>query len=673
MGNTQVHERRTCEKFPVPLIAKNHMVSCVKPEDREIIEKACNKQTKKEDGSDTSTSTATAGDTKNLPNTTPSSTVSVSVFKRIKNTIHDILDPPEPERLPPKRYAPKQMLYGCSTVEEHYAYIEKICQKVAGLKGKEGLEAMGFEFRLVHLKNCNCPGHLILQNHNNNDDDDLTDSEADPDELKDGYMEESDDDNHDEIGDAADEYGQYQEESSDEGGGPKEESYMIPIKQSSEELTEEKTSIAAGSITATSSVISRNTSTLSLFSLATHNTETDFSNPTTGTGGHSFGIDDNRRRNRPASQHRTTRFPLATISSQPAVAVMEQDTCAYRLHHVPSGGTLLTNENHLKFVPDGDFYDELSRACMEYSQQVMMEEGDLEWMDVSQEGKYGALVSRSYLQKRRQPPTTTATTNNNDSDTRNNNNNTLVIVTGKGQVQAGIFSRRHLLVTSMEAATALPFVRGAKERGMDMIIVDPNALGYRMGMDVVETTLKYLLMDEGIQGEAAGKDHIYVLAHSMAGAQIVRFFSSSPSSHSRPSTPMSSASGGPTNNSSTVPANSTATNDAQRREALLKRVEALAFTDSNHNINWTKNHPYLTQVLTGPPSLYIKSHKVHEKAKTLGEKHHDCQFWRHRFGPIKTLWAGTHEHALTNYTARAHVWEHFDSSLKDRQLQLQHH
>ena len=30
---------------------------------------------------------------------------------------------------------------------------------------------------------------------------------------------------------------------------------------------------------------------------------------------------------------------------------------------------------------------------------------------------------------------------------------------------------------------------------------------------------------------------------------------------------------------------------------------------------------------------------------------------------IRTLWAGTHEHALTNYTARFHIWDHFDEFL----------
>ena len=60
--------------------------------------------------------------------------------------------------------------------------------------------------------------------------------------------------------------------------------------------------------------------------------------------------------------------------------------------------------------------------------------------------------------------------------------------------------------------------------------------------------------------------------------------------------------------------------------------------------------------------MYIKSHKVHEKQKYLGELHHDCEYWKHRFGTIKTIWAGTKEHALTNYTSRYHILDHlFDN------------
>jgi hypothetical protein len=39
-------------------------------------------------------------------------------------------------------------------------------------------------------------------------------------------------------------------------------------------------------------------------------------------------------------------------------------------------------------------------------------------------------------------------------------------------------------------------------------------------------------------------------------------------------------------------------------------------------------------------------------------------FWKHRFaGNIRTLWAGTDEHSLTNWFAHAKIWEHFDRLL----------
>jgi hypothetical protein len=40
-------------------------------------------------------------------------------------------------------------------------------------------------------------------------------------------------------------------------------------------------------------------------------------------------------------------------------------------------------------------------------------------------------------------------------------------------------------------------------------------------------------------------------------------------------------------------------------------------------------------------------------------------FWKHRFGSIRTLWAGTDEHSLTNWFAHAKIWEHFDGFLQN--------
>lgn len=570
------------------------------------------------------------------------------VLSSIKSTLKNILDPPEPERLPPRRRVPKHMLYGCETADDHYEYIEAVCAKVKELKGQEGLTAMGFEYRLVHhAPTCTCPGVT----HDNDNDDDLTDSEDDENELNEGYRS---DVSKDQIGDNSkeeegDEFGQFADPSLQEiDENHSNEPVFVPLGTPLKtfDATTKSRNSSSNNLS-----MSRNSSTTSLFSLATHNT----------TAGSSYGNTSSGRNGKSGG-----RFPLSSIASQQQNTVMAQDACAFRLHHVPSGGTMVTPENHLQFVADGDMYDELARLCMQYAEERMMEEGDLEWMTICKERKFGVLASKSYLSHVR--------ADNGINSESTNKRKILVVVTGKGEVSAGIFSRRHLLVTSMEAATALPFIRGAKERDMDIVMLDPNALGYRLGMDVVEASMEQLFLnnDDGGDGESktkqtsVGEDDIYILAHSMAGAQIVRFFMNNPSSYSRPPSPGANNVSG--NGKETSTASVTEIKESQKAN-LLQRVQALALTDSNHNINWTKKHPSLTQLLTGRSSLYIKSHKVHEKAKRLGEAHHDCQFWRHRFGNIKTLWAGTHEHALTNYTARKPIWEHFDSFLKPEEAQ----
>ena len=687
MGNAQFKDaERTCGKFPAPMVDIRRIGSLRKMED--ITEGPPPPLDKEETTTTTGTTSTTNGgnhDTNNsnksTTNITTTNQTKGGVLGALKSTLRGILDPPEPPRLPPKRHAPKRRLYGCETTDEHYDYIRDICAQVATLQGREGLEAMGFEFRLVHhAEHCTCrpvggsgddetldagEGGILLMN---DVDDELTDSDDD------GYTSDLSRDKVDDTKEdsAGDDFGQFEEDPSldeiDEHDDTTNfgEPMLVPIGSSLKahdakwsfvgELpplprNNNNNSAGVSSSPYGSKAVSRSTSVVSLFSLATHNTTTDFS---------SVGGGSSRRRDTAATT--SGRFPLSSIASQQTNHLfMEQDSCALRLCHIPSGGTLVTPENHQTYVADGDMYDQLSRLCMEYAQETMMREGNLEWMTICQNRQFGAMVSKSFLE-RIQTKTAAATTDNHNSSSNSSSSSSstkkrkiLVVVTGKGEVTAGIFSRRHLLVTSMEAATALPFIRGAKERDMDIVMLDPNALGYRLGMDVVETSLERLFLDRLNQGE---EEDIYILAHSMAGAQIVRFFMNNSSSYSRPPTP-------PSSNGSNEKSNPNMTDREAQKASLLKRIQALAFTDSNHNINWTKKYPHLTEVLTGRPSLYIKSHKVHEKAKKLGEAHHDCQFWRHRFGDIKTLWAGTHEHALTNYTGRVPIWEHFDSFLNE--------
>ena len=97
--------------------------------------------------------------------------------------------------------------------------------------------------------------------------------------------------------------------------------------------------------------------------------------------------------------------------------------------------------------------------------------------------------------------------------------------------------------------------------------------------------------------------------------------------------------------------------------SLLQQIKGIAFTDANHNVGWVKTNMPILNLIEGSQSLYIKSHKVHEDAKVLGDVHRDCDFWKRRFGKVRTIWAGTNEHALTNYAARWYIWDHFDQHL----------
>jgi hypothetical protein len=229
---------------------------------------------------------------------------------------------------------------------------------------------------------------------------------------------------------------------------------------------------------------------------------------------------------------------------------------------------------------------------------------------------------------------------------------TLLIATGKGKVRAGIFSRKHLLTTGMEPSTALPLIYQAKRRHMRLVLLDPNARGDRLGMATFEQSMEHLFSMSGI----VPAEGIYVLAHSAAGAQLVRFL------HDK----------------------QVVRDGAEHVEGMSKSVcstasgsqfviEAIAFTDSTHNVQWTKQNPSLQSALTdSSTSLYLKSaHQysdTHEFASqnAAGKTVEVDAYWKHRFGDVRTLWAGTPVHELMNWTGRHCIWEHFDNVAKNK-------
>mmetsp|Transcript_28869 Transcript_28869/g.44108 ORF Transcript_28869/g.44108 Transcript_28869/m.44108 type:complete len:546 (+) Transcript_28869:131-1768(+) len=503
---------------------------------------------------------------------------------------------------------PKHLLWGCPTVVSHYDYIVEALRKTQDCHGETGLAILGFEYRMVHAQSCTCrcqpkdDNNTTDHSKTNYDDssflEDLHESQTFMVPIKD-----DDDDDDEEIDSNNSKEDKSNLNNNDVSNNTTNNTSMILSPSALDLLAMRYESIIMDEETTyyDKRTISRISSATSMFSLNTHA---------------SFDYDESGA-------------PILNPSKLP----VERQGCGLRLCHVPSG-EFVSECNWQTYIAPGKMYDVVTRLCIEIAQEEMIKEGDLEWISIDSNNgddlvepdgnAVRLLISRQKPQN-------------------NNNNNSkksiLLIIPGKGQVGAGIFSRRHLLTSGMEVSTALPFVREAvKTRNMEVVMFDPNQILLRSSkskkqnsMTTVETSFQYFVERSNNNKKEKNND-IFVLAHSMGGSQWTRYFLN----------------------------NNESNND---RSALLRQIKAIAFTDSNHNINWCKDNTEVSDFLQGSCSLYIKSHKVHEDQKVLGELHHDCHFWQHRFGAIQTIWAGTNEHALTNYTARYYIWNHFDSFL----------
>jgi hypothetical protein len=369
---------------------------------------------------------------------------------------------------------------------------------------------------------------------------------------------------------------------------------------------------------------------------------------------------------------------------------------------------LITAKNRQRYISDGVMYEAIARLCQEYAQDLMIKAGDLHWVTVCDGSTVQGggkpirmLVSRDYygIGGNIGDEESTSTMASDDkyrgeekkvdvvdqartsAILRPRPRPTLLITTGKGKVKAGIFSRQHLLITSIESSTALPMVRDAKHRGsnranmnmnMNVAILDPNARGDRNGMKTYEESMTTLF--------GHGQDHrsnattntttspstapinasssIYILAHSASGAQLTRYLQSDQGKH------------------------------------LIPRVQSIAFTDSNHSIQWLLPRPkknnnaeklhhehehdkgndhnaHIFNFYQSPSTIYLKSTNEYRDAgwqtHVAGEVAVDAKstsqndiHWQHRFGTTTTLWAGTKDHSLTNWTSHQVIWNHFD-------------
>lgn len=298
--------------------------------------------------------------------------------------------------------------------------------------------------------------------------------------------------------------------------------------------------------------------------------------------------------------------------------------CSTCLFHIQSN-TKISPDNLNRFIAHGKMYDEVARLCQEYAQEMIRDECDLEWTTLCDDESKGSKV-RALV----------------DKDLAEGTGPVLLVATGKGKVKAGVFSRHHLLTGGVERSTAIMMVREAKKRKMRVAIIDPNARGEREGMNTFRLSLGALFGHEASAEVCSDPKtsmyfnphlHIsplYILAFSAAGGQMVRYL-------------------------------------MEEAHSMLPRIASIAFTDSTHNIQWAREHDSLTRFLESPMCVYVRSSRVrnddNETIFGAGESAQTDSHWIRRFGDIRTVWAGTAEHALSNFAAHHHIWEHFDAHL----------
>ena len=354
----------------------------------------------------------------------------------------------------------------------------------------------------------------------------------------------------------------------------------------------------------------------------------------------------------------------SSFSSSPPISINE--TLQTRLVHIPSN-TIITEENRKLYIADGPMYEEMATLCQDYAQYVMSQEGSLQWTLLS-------TYKENIMDLENEVVRPSTTTNNNNNIYRStshdpilaliyshpSNTSTLIISTGKGKVKAGIFSRRHLLTSSIEVSTAWTFIHEARKRSMNIIVLDPNAHGDMYGMETFTLSMNRLLnvKDEETVGNNSNpilgqQQHPpptrrrigmnndldislpwYILSHSASGTQWVRYI-------------MEKSMNTPT--SFVLP-------------------QAIVFTDSTHHIQWVKQNIQLYDWLQSSHCLYIRSfhsqngydEEGEQQAQVVGNTCPVDSYWKHRFGNIQTVWAGTKDHSLSNWYARDVIWSHFD-------------
>ena len=247
--------------------------------------------------------------------------------------------------------------------------------------------------------------------------------------------------------------------------------------------------------------------------------------------------------------------------------------CATRLFHIESN-TQIDAHNRKKFIADGDMYDAIAKLCQENAHEVMQEKYGLVWMTLCPPEEDHAHP----LKKNKHEPIRALVNPEqigSDDDPKMKHfrkRPTLLIMTGKGKVRAGIFSRQYLLVSGMESSTALPLIHEARQRQLNLVIIDPNCHGDAMGMVTFQKSMEKAFHHwENDEQQVNSCRDLLILSHSASGAHLVRYL-------------------------------------LEKSKYYVPHIRAIAFTDATHNVQWARqrgNQP-LVELLESPACVYFR-------------------------------------------------------------------
>jgi hypothetical protein len=296
--------------------------------------------------------------------------------------------------------------------------------------------------------------------------------------------------------------------------------------------------------------------------------------------------------------------------------------CQTRLFFIENNdcGVEINAENQKDYVPKGPKFDDVSLLCQKFIQENLIKRYKLQTITIPNDDDDDPINYNK--------PLSVLVTPLLYEDTKSP---ILIIIPGKGESRAGILSVKQIVLSGLEVGSTEFYLHRASLSGISTILLDPNTYDTTKGLSCMTKSLSRLFQNSRLHDRP-----ILFLAHSAAGGYLVRYLLL-----------------------------------GDRRHLLRSNTRAICFTDSTHNIQWTKQDNDLYTFLQSDRCLYVRhtgTHHTETFAKSedrrLGDEIPHEDHWKRRFGNIRTVWAGTTEHSLICWTARHIIWDFFESHLK---------